>query len=668
MHNIYIYKCVYYTYIYRVFKHKPDCKNELFRRYYVNETGGVPEDMKQLYIAVAEKIALLKDTDVTELLDKLSKRPSAEKTRAWLTHQIEYILGDIEVAKPTKKKVAKLRAKIGLDATPQSARRKRRRASKLSTSLTSSSQEVSISDDRSDAGDDGHVHENAAEQGEVDSDSDEEFQAASGVNKRAKLMSDSSSSSSSSSALATTTHHPLDTSGTSLAVRSSSSSSSSSSSALVTTPNPPPSNSDTCLEVRSSSSSSSSSNALVTSVQHKPAPVTKSVPKGKTKAAASTGGSKSRLPGMHSVPELPEEAEDKVAVSGPRKVPVVRSAAERLAEIRYAEDAIMDEKVTAIEHLVNFHVLLWHAGMPQDSMMLTNPYEAQLKRKLPKQSPLPTHQATFDEHYKLVPHTNCKLEVLKEQQVPELYVAIYQQGTSTKTWRYFFTHSPQSDSSPAMCMQLEVNPYHMACMVWGGVDQWSRSSRAHWRYRVLQLAQIVDFIVIAKPFYTGGDGGRLEGFYDIERLQFSPSDKQVKPFLERVVNAQDEIGYYHKAAGSWSIDVSLTTAKQLYKRYRAMCTEGNNYNIYICILVYIYNIVLYCIQETWRSRMQTSRATRTASCRQRSPPLRRSRRERSSSWELRGQQLGSGSSSARAPACCGLAHLDSLPLVRCTRH
>ena len=279
--------------------------------------------------------------------------------------------------------------------------------------------------------------------------------------------------------------------------------------------------------------------------------------------------------------EAPTIVTVKAPVIAPVRAPVTA------AEVAAREDQLYVARATSPAHAAVFEDLLFLHDLYRQSQLLIhrnatrNEPKELLEEALPKADP--TDPATFTNHFSLFPSTDCKREVLNNVALPALHVSLYRQGGKTKTWRYYFAHSAQGNSSPEMCMQLEVNPDHMACMVWGGVDQWSRSSRAHQRYRVLQLAQIIDFLVLAKPYRSEQGRGSLPSFDGIGRLQFSQSDTQLEPFLVDVVNAQVEIAVFDKAADGWCIKVSVANARRLYERYRVMGTEGKKlqYIVYI---------------------------------------------------------------------------------------
>ena len=275
------------------------------------------------------------------------------------------------------------------------------------------------------------------------------------------------------------------------------------------------------------------------------------------------------------------EAPTIVTVRAPVIAPV--RAPVTAAEVAAREDQLYVARATSPAHVEVFEDILYLHGLYRQSQHSNHKYAPrnepleELDDALPKAGP--TDAKTFEEYFTQFPSTHCKREVLNQIKIPALYVSLYQQNTRPKRWRYYFAHSARSKSSPAMCMQLEVNPDHMACMVWGGVDQLNRSSQAHRRYRVLQLAQIIDFLVLARPYSSEKGRGRLTGFDGIGRLQFSQSDTQLEPFLRRVVNAQVEIAVFDEAADGWCIKVSMANARRLYERYRVMGTEGKNQNI-----------------------------------------------------------------------------------------
>ena len=338
---------------------------------------------------------------------------------------------------------------------------------------------------------------------------------------------------------------------------------------------------------------------------------------------ASSASSK-RVRTVHAPDEEGDEGE------APARAPV--RAPMTAAEIAARENQQYVAKATSQAHAAVFEDFLFLHGLHRESqkpkyrLARRNEPKEDLDKAQPKAPPVPTDPAIFTKHFVLFPPTNCKREVMRDRKVPELYVSIYLQRAGTKAWRYYFTHSARSDSSPAMCMQLEANPDHMACMVWGGVDQLSASSRAEQRYRVLQLAQIIDFLVLAKPYRAEGGRGSLPSFDGIGRLQFSQSDTQLEPFLVDVVNAQVEIAVFDKAADGWCIGVSVANARRLYERYRVMCTEGKKSEYIVCIYILIILCIYYYMQETQGSLIQTSRAVTMPSYRKQAVRARRRRR------------------------------------------
>ena len=293
-----------------------------------------------------------------------------------------------------------------------------------------------------------------------------------------------------------------------------------------------------------------------------------------------------------------EGDEGEVPDRAPVRAPMTAAEVAAREDQQYVARATSQGHAAVFEDFLFLHGLHRESQKPKYRLTRRNEPKEDLDKAQPKAPPVPTDPAIFTDHFVLFPPTNCKREVMRERKVPELYVSLYLQRAGTKAWRYFFTHSARSDSSPTMCMQLEANPDHMACMVWGGVNELSTSSRADKRYRVLQLAQIIDFLVLAKPYRAEEGRGSLPSFDGIGRLQFSQSDTQLEPFLVDVVNAQVEIAVFDKAADGWCIKVSVANARRLYERYRVMCTEGKKSEYIVCICVLIILCIYYYMQET----------------------------------------------------------------------
>ena len=266
-----------------------------------------------------------------------------------------------------------------------------------------------------------------------------------------------------------------------------------------------------------------------------------------------------------------EESEEPLPAPANRVTKANRTTRAASEEYQYASQHTEQAHVVALDRLRS--AVLLTSDIKNARMGMQGDLKSRLKAVMSSKRPNANNSDTFKEFFKPIPPTELQRQALGAVEVPSIHTAIYHY--KKKDWRYLLAHSADSASSPDMCMELEVCAQSMSCQVWSSLSRLSTESMAQLAHRVLQLAQVMDFLIMAKH-NESGEG--LPGISCIDILQFNDSDtKLLDPLF--CLHVGREICKTQATDESWYIKISVANVKLLYRKYREMISKGKSRNI-----------------------------------------------------------------------------------------